>query len=621
MDMEGNLQVTENLSPDYQVIRRISSGEIADVYEAVEARLSRRVALKLLHPAKSQDPEAVERFLLEARTTARLEQHPHTTCVYNIGHQKGLRYFTLRFAQGGTLRQRLEEHGRLPYQKAVDIAKQALEALHFIHTQGFTHGNLQPDNLLFDEGDALVVIDFGNARRINESQKPDSVRAMQQSDYMSPEELAGDTITPSSDLYSLGVVFYEMLMGELPATTASQHGNLETRLGEQVEISRKLAELPAELFSLISRLLQHDPTLRPGSAREALELLNAMESFKPAIIQPLSLLCPEGQAFKIWSEGNQDGIPTVTDGQAVRPLEQTNQLSEWADRSDVSILKRRKPMRWFAAVAVSVLSGIALAKIQNLLIAPAPNALSLNASANNANSRNQSTDIYFPASSVNVGSRAVNGGTEVALAKDADVRKDDAPIAVQCAADCPPDMKKTNSRPSEINNRSQVKSYTSSLVRNDKEEENRSSAFTAIEDHTLLDADSKINDSYSSNYPISRKSLSSAAAPAIPTRANTSKGGGTFLVEHDHVAGECRGKLILRPESLEYISEKEKDSRQWSYEQISKLKRKGSDQLEFSAAEKDLKKLGLLPRNYRFRFLNSPLTPETYEFILARTAH
>jgi serine/threonine protein kinase len=210
------------LADRYDVDREVGSGAMATVYRAQDLKHGRTVAIKVLDQTQAA-LMGPTRFLREIVCVAGL-QHPHILPLYDSGETAGFFWFTMPYVKGESLRARLEREGRVSADQAVPIICEAAEALDFAHRHGVLHRDVKPDNIMLTEGHALVA-DFGVARRVDLSVQPTVITAagmvLGTPAYMSPEQAMGDPIDARSDLYSLGLVLYEMLAGGLPLPSAT----------------------------------------------------------------------------------------------------------------------------------------------------------------------------------------------------------------------------------------------------------------------------------------------------------------------------------------------------------------------------------------------------------------
>ena len=209
-------RLKSNLSDRYTLERELGAGGMATVYLATDVRHDREVAIKVLHPELSASIGA-ERFEREIKLAAKL-QHPHILGLYDSGETDKLLYYVMPFVKGESLRDRLNREGQLTIDDAIQIALEVADALGHAHAQGIVHRDIKPENILLSGGHALVA-DFGIARAATEAgghKLTQTGMAVGTPVYMAPEQAVGDAVGPTSDLYSLGCVLYEMLSGEPP---------------------------------------------------------------------------------------------------------------------------------------------------------------------------------------------------------------------------------------------------------------------------------------------------------------------------------------------------------------------------------------------------------------------
>ena len=226
--------------PQLEILELLGQGGMGAVYKARQRQLDRLVALKILPPEVGRDPAFAERFAREARALARLS-HPNIVAVYDFGQAGGLFYFVMEFVDGVNLRRMLAE-GKLSPAEALAIVPQICEALQYAHDEGIVHRDIKPENILLDKKGRVKIADFGLAKLLGQARRDFTLTGTQQvmgtPHYMAPEQMEQpQTVDHRADIYSLGVVFYEMLTGELPMgrfQPPSQKAVLDVRLDEVV---------------------------------------------------------------------------------------------------------------------------------------------------------------------------------------------------------------------------------------------------------------------------------------------------------------------------------------------------------------------------------------------------
>jgi eukaryotic-like serine/threonine-protein kinase len=259
--------VTERLASEtivdgrYRVLNRVGSGGMADVYCAEDLQLGRRVALKVLHSRFAEDPEFVERFRREARSAAGLN-HQNVVSVYDRGEWEGTYYIAMEFLDGRTLKAVVQQESPLDPTRAIDLTVQVLRAARFAHRRGIIHRDLKPHNVIVDEEGRAKVTDFGIARA-GASDMTQTGSIMGTAQYLSPEQAQGFAVSEPSDLYSIGIILYELLTGRVPfegesaVTIALKHVN-----ERPIPPSTFNRAVTPELEGVVLRALEKDPARR-----------------------------------------------------------------------------------------------------------------------------------------------------------------------------------------------------------------------------------------------------------------------------------------------------------------------------------------------------------------------
>jgi serine/threonine protein kinase len=256
----------EVIASRYELEQLVGTGGMSNVYKAKDTLLERNVALKVLHPHYSDDAEYIERFRREARAVAQLS-HPHIVTVIDRGEDNGQQFIVFEYVDGENLKQLLERTGPLPARRAVELALEVAEGLAFAHEHGLVHRDVKPQNVLLTPDGNAKVTDFGIARSLDvEHGVTQTGTVLGTSNYLSPEQANGQATTPATDVYSLGVVLYELLTGDVPfrgenfVAVAMKHVN-ET----PPDLLAQRPDLPMRLVVAAERALEKDPSDRFAS--------------------------------------------------------------------------------------------------------------------------------------------------------------------------------------------------------------------------------------------------------------------------------------------------------------------------------------------------------------------
>ena len=199
----------------YQIGPEIGRGGMGAVYKGYDPALNRAVAVKILAPHLTWERRFVDRFVQEARTVAQLN-HPHIVSIHDVGVQDGVYYLVMAFVEGETLRDLIVRQGALPPRRAAEILAQVAQALDYAHQRGVVHRDVKPGNILMEAGQRVVLTDFGIAQAVEGPRLTATGMSLGTPEYMSPEQAMGEPTDARSDVYSLGIVLYEMLTGRVP---------------------------------------------------------------------------------------------------------------------------------------------------------------------------------------------------------------------------------------------------------------------------------------------------------------------------------------------------------------------------------------------------------------------
>ena len=253
----------------YELRHRIGRGGMADVFLGHDRLLDRQVAIKMLFPEFAVDPNFVERFRREAQAAANLN-HPNIVNVFDWGKHAATYYIAMEYVDGRTLADILRANGHLTSKQAAEIATEVAAALGFAHAAGLVHRDIKPANILIGTNGTVKVADFGIARALNSSTESNLTQAgavMGTATYFSPEQAQGAQPDPRSDLYSLGVVMYEMVAGRPPFTGENPVSIAYKQVHDYpTPLNRLVADVPLPFEAIVAKLLSKDPAVRYSTA-------------------------------------------------------------------------------------------------------------------------------------------------------------------------------------------------------------------------------------------------------------------------------------------------------------------------------------------------------------------
>src|ERR1700754_1471519 len=246
------------LNDRYRLEARIGAGGMSTVYRATNETLERQVAIKLMNREIASDSDQLERFRREARAVAQLS-HPHIVGVIDAGEDAGRPYIVFEYVEGETLKERIRRLGELPIAEAVAYAIEIARALGAAHARHIVPRDVKPQNVLIDEEGSAKVTDFGIARTLDEDGLTADGRVLGTTDYVSPEQALGHDVGGQSDIYSLGVVLYEMLTGDVPFHGENQVSVAMKHVREDLpDLQLMRPEVSARLAAVLDRMTDKD---------------------------------------------------------------------------------------------------------------------------------------------------------------------------------------------------------------------------------------------------------------------------------------------------------------------------------------------------------------------------
>ena len=282
------------LNKRYQLLEQLGMGGMSNVYRARDLMLERNVAIKVLHEKYSQDPAFQERFKMEARAAANLS-HPNIVTVHDFGFDFGQLYIVMEYIPGKDLKTILRQRGRFSVEEGIPIMVQACAGIGYAHRAGLVHCDIKPHNMILTPDNRLKVTDFGIARALSTIQPDKRADVVWNSpQYFSPEQAVGEAPSPSSDVYSLGIVLYEILTGALPFNAPTSDELARMHLEEQpIPISEYVPDIPPALEEIVMKVLSKEPSARYRTADQLGRVLLKFGTQREATPAPALALTPE----------------------------------------------------------------------------------------------------------------------------------------------------------------------------------------------------------------------------------------------------------------------------------------------------------------------------------------
>src|SRR5690625_1579208 len=297
------------LNERYRIKRRIGGGGMANVYLGHDIILQRDVAIKVLRPEFATDPEFIERFDREAQAATSLS-HPNIVSIYDVGEEDDILYIVMEHIDGLTLKEYVLQHGPLPVEKAIDIMEQLTSAIEHAHDNGLIHRDIKPQNVLIDHNGTIKVTDYGIAVALSATALTQTNSVLGSVHYLSPEQARGGKATKKSDIYSLGIVFYELLTGQLPFSGQSPVSIALKHLQNETPSVRKInPSIPQSVENIILKATTKDPFHRYYSVAEMEHVISISlneENVNEAKFQPPVQIGEETKAIPIITDDMTD---------------------------------------------------------------------------------------------------------------------------------------------------------------------------------------------------------------------------------------------------------------------------------------------------------------------------
>jgi len=276
------LQIGEVLGGRYEILHLLGEGGMGAVYKARDRELDRPVALKLIRPELASNPSMLARFKQEL-LLSRQVTHKNVVRIFDLGDAEGVKFITMEFIEGRDLRSLIQEKHKFSPEAAVEVMQQVCQALEAAHSVGVIHRDLKPQNIMQDESGRIVVMDFGLARTMDGDGMTQTGALVGTMEYMSPEQALARDLDQRSDIFTAGLILYELLTGKMPFKAESALASLIKRTQERaVPISSHDGSLPGALTEIVSKCLERDPTLRYQNAGELLRALDSWQGKRAA---------------------------------------------------------------------------------------------------------------------------------------------------------------------------------------------------------------------------------------------------------------------------------------------------------------------------------------------------
>ena len=266
------------LNGRYRLTSQQGAGGMAVIYKATDEALGRIVAVKVLRPSLTADDTFIVRFKNEARSIANL-QHPNIVTVHDVGSEGPTHYIVMEFVEGQDLKRMIRAYGALSVNRALDLGIQICAGLGYAHRAGIVHADVKPQNILLAEGDIVKITDFGIAQALSDTQPAQKQSVVWGSPhYFAPEQAQGEKPSASSDVYSIGIVIFEMLTGRLPYIGANQQELALAHIRERIpSVTEYNPAVPDSLAKIIQKVMSKDPNARYSNADQ---LGNVLKSYR-----------------------------------------------------------------------------------------------------------------------------------------------------------------------------------------------------------------------------------------------------------------------------------------------------------------------------------------------------
>jgi predicted Ser/Thr protein kinase len=335
------------LAERYEILELLGQGGMGAVYKARDTELDRLVALKLIRPDLASNPEILRRFKQEL-ILAREVTHRNVIRIFDLGQAKGIKFITMEFVEGRDLRAVLREREKIPLDETVQIVAQVCRALESAHAAGVVHRDLKPQNIMLDRKGRVYVMDFGIAHSLETPGMTQTGALMGTPEYMSPEQAKGMRVDARSDLFSLGIIFYEMLTGISPYQADTAIATLLKRTQERPQPPAEIdPAIPKAISDVVMKCLEINRDNRYSTAREILEDLGQemptsvrtmAPTLLPVVAAPMPAEVPLFQRYRIWIVGGAAGLLLALIGVASYTIRERISRGPAAPQSPIKVL-------------------------------------------------------------------------------------------------------------------------------------------------------------------------------------------------------------------------------------------------------------------------------------------
>ena len=301
------------LGTRYEIVQMLGEGGMGAVYKAMDRELERMVALKIIKPELALHEEILARFKQELILARRIT-HKNVIRIFDLGDADGVKFITMEFIEGKDLSSLIKEKGRLSFAECADYMSQVCTALDAAHTEGVVHRDLKPQNIMVDKNNRITVMDFGIARTMEQGGMTNTGALIGTPDYMSPEQVMGEKVDARSDLFTLGIIFYQLLIGKLPYQADTVQAAMYKRTKEISKTPKDVdPEVPVMLSDITAKSMQLEPAQRYQSAAEMQQDIDAWRGGNTKKIEiplpPTVIVAPPPVAF--WKKPAAIGVSAV----------------------------------------------------------------------------------------------------------------------------------------------------------------------------------------------------------------------------------------------------------------------------------------------------------------------